>query len=132
MLCDSRVISLALPQTDEHDCRDQRQDGHQHREGGTVARLVLLEGYLVRVRGEYLAGVSRSPSGHHEDVVEDGEAPYEGDCRYHRDHRGELGDDDVPRPLEPVGPVDLGRLHLAYVYVLQGCKEDHYDQPRGT
>src|ERR687889_897256 len=131
MLCGSRVISLALPQTDEYDCRDQRQGGHQHRERGAVASLILLEGYLVRVRAEYLAGVPRSPSGHYEDVVEDGEAPYEGDGRYHRDHRSELRDDDVPRPLEPVGPVDLGRLHLAHVYVLQGRKEDHYDQPRG-
>src|SRR5215218_1620156 len=126
-----QVSSLALPQTDECDCRNQRQGGHQHRERGAVARLILLEGYLVRVRAEYLARVPRSPSGHHEDVVEDGESPYEGDGRYHRDHRGELRDDDVPRPLEPVGPVDLGRLHLAHVYVLQGRKEDHYDQPRG-
>src|SRR5215211_4791423 len=131
MLCGSRVISLALPQTNEYDCRDQRQGGHQHRERGAEARLILLEGYLVRVSAEYLAGMSRSPSCHYEDVVEDGETPYEGDGRYQRDHRGELRDDDVPGPLEPVGPVDLGRLHLAHVYVLQGSKEDYYDQPRG-
>src|SRR5829696_5344259 len=131
MLCGSLVISLALPQTNEYDCRDQRQGGHQHRERGAEARLILLEGYLVRVSAEYLAGMSRSPSCHYEDVVEDGETPYEGDGRYQRDHRGELRDDDVPGPLEPVGPVDLGRLHLAHVYVLQGSKEDYYDQPRG-
>src|SRR5215218_6233780 len=126
-----QVSSLALPQTDECDCRNQRQGGHKHRERGAVARLILLEGYLVRVRTEYLARVPRSPSGHDEDVVEDGEAPYEGDGCYHRDHRGDPRNDDVPRPLEPVGPVDLGRLHLAHVYVLQGGKEDYYDQPRG-
>src|SRR5215210_3819470 len=130
MLCDSRVISLTLPQTDEYDSRDQRQGGHQHRERGAVTRLILLEGYLVRVRAEYLARMPRSPSGHHEDVVEDGEASYQGDGRYHRDDRGDPRNDDVPRPLEPVGPVDLSRLHLAHVYILQGRKEDHHHQPR--
>src|SRR5918997_61726 len=111
--------SRPLPQPHEHDSRDEREERDQHRKGRAVAGLVLLERRFVGVGGEHLAGVARAPAGHDEDDIEDREAPDQGHGRHHRELRGDLGDDHVPGPLEPVGPVDHGRLHGAYVHVLE-------------